>query len=103
MVDLVLEKVIKASEPKGPKVTSKDLDDNIACTEVVKHVSPSGQILRWGVITTKSGFSVTGSPSVCVSSVNDIPEYGETLAIENARNALWPLMGYALKEKLLGK
>lgn len=84
----------------APRVTLAELNDNIVHTEIVKHVTPSGQVLRWGVLTVKSGFGVTGRPSVAVSSANDDAEIGERTAIDNARSELWPLMGYALREKL---
>jgi hypothetical protein len=60
----------------------------------------SGQILRWAVITTKNGFAVTGRPSAAVSQENDNDAIGVKVAIENARQELWPLMGYALKDQL---
>jgi hypothetical protein len=69
-------------------------------TEIVKHVSHSGQVLRWAVLTARNGFAVTGRPSCSVSAANDNAEIGERVAIENARAELWPLMGYALRERL---
>ena len=42
----------------------------------------------------------SGLPSASVSAENDDQEIGEKVAFENARNAMWPLMGYALKERL---
>jgi hypothetical protein len=98
---LGIEELMAVEGKDAPRVTQKMFDENIIDTEVVMHITKSGQILRWGVLTTKSGFAVTGSPSACASSANDIPEYGETLAIENARKELWPLMGYALKQGLM--
>ena len=82
------------------RITPADLDANIVDTEIVKHVSKSGQVLRWAVLTTRSGYAVTGRPSVSVSPENDNAELGEQIARDNARNELWPLMGYALKERL---
>jgi len=88
---------------EAPKVSIEELNANITATEIVKHVSASGQVLRWAVLTTKSGFAVTGKPSCAVSPENDSAELGEKYAIENAKNELWALMGYALKEKLSQK
>ena len=87
---------------KAPSVSACDIEANIVGTDIVKHVSQSGQVLRWAVLTTMSGFAVTGKPSCAVSSANDDPEIGECIAIENAKQELWPLMGYALKERLSG-
>lgn len=84
----------------APRVTPADIEANIVSTEIVKHVSPSGQVLRWAVLTTKSGYAVAGRPSAAASSANDNAEMGEKIAIENARNELWPLMGYELKCRL---
>lgn len=84
----------------APRITPADLDANIVHTEVVKHITHSGQILRWAILTTRNGFAVTGRPSASVSPLNDNAEIGESVAIENAKNELWPLMGYELRSKL---
>lgn len=94
-----IEPVLKA-QAVAPRVTKEDLLANIVHTEIVKQVTHSGQVLRWAILTTRNGFAVTGRPSASVCPENDIPELGEKLAIENARNELWTLMGYALKEEL---
>jgi hypothetical protein len=51
-------------------------------------------------MTTQNGYAVVGNPSVAVSPENDRAELGEALALENSKNALWPLMGYELKSRL---
>lgn len=86
----------------APRITGQDLIQNIVHTEIVKHVSHGGQVLRWAVLTTKSGFAVTGKPSVAVSAQNDSEKIGESVAIQNAREELWALMGYHLKCQLAG-
>jgi hypothetical protein len=100
MNDQAIEQEIKAKGLIAPRVTLADLEANIADTEIVKHVSKTGQVLRWAVLTTQNGFAVVGKPSVAVSPENDNTEVGEKIAIDNARNELWPLMGYALKQQL---
>lgn len=95
-----LEREIQAKGLNAPRVTPADLQANIVHTEIVKHVSPSGQVLRWAVLTTRNGFAVTGRPSASVSSANDNAEIGERVAIDNAKQELWPLMGYALRDEL---
>lgn len=84
----------------APRVTQEDIEANIKSVEIVKHVAASGQVLRWAVITTQSGFAVTGKPSCAVSPENDNADLGEKYAIENAKDEMWALMGYALKQKL---
>ena len=100
MTDNQIEQEIKAKGLTAPRVTPADIDANIVHTEIVKHISPSGQVLRWAVLTTRNGYAVTGRPSASASSANDNAEIGEKVAIENALQELWPLMGYALKEQL---
>lgn len=100
MDDQVIEQILKASNKTAPRVTAKDIDDNIVDIEIVKHVTKGGKILRWAVLTTASGFAVTGKPSASVSVENDTPIIGETVAIENAKSEMWALMGYHLSCKL---
>lgn len=100
MDDQTIEQQIKAKGLTAPRVTLADLEANIVHTDIVKHMAPSGQVLRWAVLTTRSGYAVTGRPSVSVSPENDNAELGEKIAIDNARGELWPLMGYELRSKL---
>lgn len=100
MTDQAIEQEIKAKGLTAPRITPADIEANIADVEIVKHVSKTGQVLRWAVITTRNGYAVVGKPSCAVSSANDNAEIGEKVAVTNSREELWPLMGYALKEKL---
>lgn len=100
MNDQQIEQQIRAKGPTGPRITPEDLFAEIVHTEIVKHISPSGQVLRWAVLTTRNGYAVAGRPSASASSENDNQEIGERIAIENAKNELWPLMGYELRSKL---
>ena len=100
MTDKAIEQEIQDKGLTAPRVTLANLQANIAHTEIVKHVTPSGQVLRWAVLTTSCGFAVAGRPSASASPENDNSELGEKIAIENATQELWPLMGYALKERL---
>jgi hypothetical protein len=100
MNDEAIENEIQAKGLTAPRLTPANIEANILHTEIVKHVSLSGQVLRWAVLTTKNGYAVAGKPSCSVSSVNDNQEIGEKIAVSNARDELWPLMGYALKERL---
>lgn len=95
-----IEQAAKANNLNAPRVSPADLEDNIVHTEIVKHVTYSGKVLRWAVLTCRNGFAVTGNPSASVSIENDHAATGESVAISNAKSALWPLMGYALAEKL---
>lgn len=100
MNDQVIEQQIQAKGLIAPRVTPTDIVANIHHIETVMHTTQSGQVLRWSVLITQSGFAVVGKPSVSVSPENDDAEIGESVAFENSRNELWALMGYALKQQL---
>ena len=100
MNDQSIEQEIQSKGLTAPRITPADIVANIVDTEIVRHVSKTGQVLRWAVLTTRNGFAVVGKPSCAVSSANDNAEIGEKVAVENSREELWPLMGYALKERL---
>ncbi|WP_180155233.1 Gp49 family protein [Acinetobacter sp. YH12045] len=55
--------------------------------------------LTFCTIVLENGFTVTGE-SACASPENFDAEIGRKIAYENARNKIWMLEGYLLKEKL---
>ena len=57
------------------------------------------ETLTFCILILKNGFTVTGE-SACVSPENFDAEIGRKIARENARNKIWMLEGYLLKEKL---
>lgn len=95
-----VEQEIQRKGLTAPRVTPADIEANITDQELVTFVSRSGQVLRWMVLTTRNGFAVVGRPSCSVSSENDNAELGARIALENSKEELWPLMGYALREQL---
>ena len=100
MNEAQLEQKIQDYGLNAPRVTPGDLDAAIDSVDYVKHVTPSGSVLRWAVLNLKNGFSVTGKPSAAVSAANDNEEIGRQVAIDNARNELWAYLGFRLKEQL---
>ena len=56
-------------------------------------------LLTFCVIVLKNGFTVTGE-SACASPENFDAEIGKKIAYDNAREKIWLLEGYLLKEKL---
>lgn len=50
-------------------------------------------------LTLENGFTVTGE-SACASPENFNAELGQKIARENARNKIWALEGYLLKQSL---
>jgi hypothetical protein len=103
MNDQDIEQEIQAKGLTAPRITPADIEANIAHTEIVKHISPSGQVLRWAVLTAKNGFAVAGRPSAAASSENDDAEIGERIAIDNAKSELWALLGFQLRTDLHGR
>ena len=100
MSDPGMDRQLEAKGKDAPRVTYNELEANIVHKEFVVHKTHSGQLLRWCILTTKSGFAVTGRPSAAVCPENDDPVIGEKVAYDNAKQELWPLMGYALRERL---
>jgi hypothetical protein len=56
-------------------------------------------LLTFCVLVLKNGFTVTGE-SACASPENFDAEVGRKVARQNAVNKIWPLLGYALKDRL---
>lgn len=59
------------------------------------------ELLTFCVITLKNGFTVTGE-SACASPDNFDAKIGRKIARDNAREKIWMLEGYLLKDKLAG-
>lgn len=95
-----IEQDILQKNLTAPRVTLAELEANIVETEVVKHVSTSGKVLRWAVLTLRNGFAATGKPSCSASVENDNEEIGNKVAIANAKDSVWELMGYELHSRL---
>ncbi|HET8667311.1 MAG TPA: Gp49 family protein [Terriglobales bacterium] len=96
----------------APHVTPQDIKDNIASehyfTAAQGRFGATGAdveegdplaLLTFCVIVLRNGFTVTGE-SAFASPENFDAEIGRKIARENAINKVWPLMGYALKQKL---
>ena len=63
------------------------------------NLSPALGILTFCVLELENGFTVTGH-SAPASLENFDPELGREIAKRNAINAIWPLEGYLLRERL---
>jgi hypothetical protein len=50
-------------------------------------------------LTLENGFTVTGE-SACASPENFNAELGRKIAFDNAKNKIWALEGYLLKQRL---
>lgn len=116
--DAGIERDIKAvGADKFPRVTLADLQANIvsehyftaqqgavaAAVELGAACSDGTHnplnLLTFCVLVLRNGFTVTGE-SACASPENFNEEIGRKIARENAVQKVWPLMGYALKERM---
>ncbi len=96
MNEIELEKDIKSKGLNAPRITPGHIDSVIAGKKF--HVFEGAQ-LTVCCLTLANGFTVTGE-SACASPENFNKEIGEKIAFENARNKIWALEGYLLKERL---
>lgn len=123
-----IEQAIKAAgADRAPRVTPDDLNANIvsehyftaaegyvgALSQAVHDGKPCAttagealeivegplSLLTFCVLVLRNGFTVTGK-SACASPENFNAAIGKKIAREDAIQQMWPLMGYALKEKL---
>lgn len=112
MLNNKIEKEIQEKGLTAPRIT-QDHIDNVIVSEwyFTAHDGVNGNygtfrdapsalgLLTFCVLVLKNGFTVTGE-SACASPENFDPEIGRKIARENARNKIWQLEGYLLKEKL---
>ena len=120
MNDQQIEQEIQAKGLTAPRITPADIEANIASEHYFTAADgyrsnpcydPNGhpheplpapaplELLTFCVLMLRNGFTVTGE-SACASPENFDAEIGRKIARQNAVQKLWPLMGYALKERL---
>ena len=91
-----IEQMIQEKDLNAPRITPTIIDNNIELIQY--YVFPNSQ-LTICCITLKNGYNVTGE-SACASPENFNKEIGEKIAFDMARNKIWGLEGYLLKEQL---
>ena len=91
-----LEAELQAKGLNAPRLTPDYIDDRIVAEQY--HVF-DGTTLTVCCLTLKNGFCVTGE-SAAASADNFDPEIGRKIARENARDRIWMLEGYLLRERL---
>ena len=96
MSEEAIEKEIVEKGLTAPRLTPDLIDATIADEDY--HVFEK-TCLTVCCLTLQNGFTVTGE-SACASPENFDAEIGRKIARENARNKIWALEGYLLKEKL---
>lgn len=121
MTDKDIEQEIQDKGLTAPRITPGDIEANIASEHYFtalesfnragtwqgvsdEQCNKSAQalsLLTFCVLVLGNGFTVTGE-SACASPENFDAEIGRKIARTNAINKVWPLMGYALRNKLAG-
>jgi len=121
MIDDKIESEIQTKGLTAPRVTPADVEAAIASEHyftaaegVAGEASlkarmvvigtdspppPSLALLTICVLTLRNGFTVLGT-SACASPENFDAELGRKIARGKALDQVWPLLGYALREKL---
>ena len=96
MSEAAIEQEIQDKGLNAPRLTPADIDAAILTEQY--HVF-DGTTLTVCCLTLKNGFTVTGE-SAAASPENFDVEIGRKIARQNARDKIWPLEGYLLKQKL---
>ena len=91
-----VEMEIVAKGLDAPRLTPQHID---SCVLAVQYHVFVGTATTVCCITLQNGFTVIGE-SACASPENYDKSLGEKIACENARNKIWLLEGYLLKDKL---
>jgi Phage protein (N4 Gp49/phage Sf6 gene 66) family len=91
-----IEADIRARGLDAPRVIAHDLDHNIVREQF--HVFP-GTTLTVCCLTLRNGFTVAGQ-SAAASPENFDKEIGRKIARADARDKIWALEGYLLRERL---
>ena len=96
MRDEEIEAALEAKNKDGMRVTPAMLE-----TEIISeayHVFP-GTTLTICLLTLWNGFSVTGE-SACAIPENFDEDLGRKIARDNAKQKLWPLLGFRLRDAI---
>ena len=91
-----IEAEIQAKGLNAPRLSPEKIDAVITGEDY--HVFP-GTTLTVCCLKLRNGFTVTGE-SAAASPENFDRRIGETIAYNNARDTVWALEGYLLKQRL---
>lgn len=105
--EIGIENEIQSKDLNAPRVTPQMIENVIAAeytftaADATKDCPqlPSLSLLTICVLVLKNGFTVTGE-SACASPENFDAELGAKIARQHARDKIWALEGYALRERL---
>ena len=96
MNDQEVEKEIQDKGLTAPRITPELVDAAIVDEDY--YVFPDTTVTI-AILKLENGFTVTGE-SACASTENFESELGRKIARAQARDKIWVLMGYALRQKL---
>ena len=96
MNEETVESMIKLKKLTGKRLTPESIDQSIASAQY--HVFP-GTTTTVCLLKLINGFTVVGE-SACASVENFDEELGRKIAFDNARNKIWQLEGYLLRQNL---
>lgn len=96
MNELEVEAKIQDLGLTAPRVTIDEVDAEIVDEQYV--VFP-GTTFTVCLLTLRNGFQVCGE-SACASPANFNAEIGRSIARRNARDKIWPLLGFRLRDQI---
>lgn len=96
MSEVAIEQEINNKGLNAPRIKPDMITDVIMDTDY--RVFP-GTTLTICCLTLRNGFTVTGE-SACASLENFDQEIGRKIAFDNARQKIWQLEGYLLRQKI---
>jgi len=94
--ETAIEAEIQSKGLTAKRITPDMLDAEITAEQF--HVF-AGSCLTVCCLTLKNGFTVTGE-SACASPENFNAEIGRKIARTNARDKIWPLLDFRLRDQL---
>lgn len=92
-----IEQEIQHKNLNAPRLTPKHIEESIKLAQF--YIFP-GTTTTICCLTLQNGFTVLGE-SACASPANFDKELGEKIAKQNAKEKIWALEGYLLKEHLM--
>jgi hypothetical protein len=92
------EKEIQDKGLNAPRLTPELIDNQIVSEAY--HVFP-GTTTTVCLLTLRNGYGVVGE-SACASPANFNEELGRKISKQRARDQIWALEGYALRNRLAG-